>query len=115
MNTKQVSEWLMEARKLELELLEYSKESLTCYDDANGVDDYSKAQVKIKEKWQQRAAQVEAMTCDGCYHWDNSPWQVTPETRLCMFPEKRANAESWGFVNDCGPKFGCIHWEEKDK
>jgi protein gp37 len=54
---------------------------------------------------------VEIWQCCTCHWWDNSPWQVTPETRLCLYPEKRADAESWGFVEGCGPKFGCVHWK----
>ena len=72
---------------------------------------------KKMEIFNDRAAQVEAMgwpnTCDTCEHWDNSPWQISPETRLCLFPEKRNNNQSLGFVDECGPKFGCIHHEDK--
>ena len=103
MNTKQVAEWMLELAEW---FGEISKTTIMpCTQELN---------VNRSRMWKKRAAQVEAMTCDGCYHWDNSPWQVTPETRLCMFPEKRANAESWGFINDCGPEFGCIHWEAKN-
>lgn len=59
------------------------------------------------------AAQVSAMRCETCKWWDNSPWQVSPETRLCLFPEKRGNAESWSGMTECGPKFGCFHHEPK--
>lgn len=68
------------------------------------------ARVEVIEE---RAAQVEAMRCETCQWWDNSPWQVSPETRLCLFPEKRGNAESWSGMTECGPKFGCFHHEQK--
>lgn len=102
---KEVADWLREASTLakiwrnECDLRGLPMQS-------NGID-------KDVQLFEKRAAQVKAMTCDGCMWWDNSPWQVTPQTRLCMFPEKRSSAESCGFINDCGSKFGCIHWEEK--
>lgn len=68
---------------------------------------------KYEEIFEQRAAQVESMRCETCQWWDNSPWQVSPETRLCLFPEKRGNAESWSGMTECGPKFGCFHHEQK--
>jgi len=52
--------------------------------------------------------------CCTCEWWNNSPWQVTPETRLCLYPEKRSDAKSWGFVEDCGPEFGCVHWKKSN-
>jgi hypothetical protein len=50
--------------------------------------------------------------CSSCKHWDNSPWQLQPETRLCVHLGGNGKTSSWGFVEDCGPDFGCIHWEE---
>jgi hypothetical protein len=56
--------------------------------------------------------QAAPRTCRNCSWWDDSPWQVSPETRLCIYPERRATAASWGFVEAGGPEFGCVHFKK---
>ena len=59
-------------------------------------------------------AQAAPGVCTNRSWWDNSLWQIAPETRLCMYPERRANAASRGFAEACGPEFGCVHFIRKE-
>lgn len=68
----------------------------------------------VRNKWANRAAKVDAMgwpkTCDTCRWW---------EDRLLVFQKAscnyRARTDRYGDVGFCGPKFGCIHHEDKQQ
>jgi len=81
MNTK-VAEWLREAAD-------------AAFDVAEGRP--------LEDGWFElfcnRAAQVEAMTCDGCRWYPKGT--------------ERCHCDSVPGVVYPGPKFGCIHWEKK--
>lgn len=98
---EEVSGWLREAAFYVVDLAD------ECLMDEAAV---------VQAVFNDRVAQVEAMgwpkTCDTCELWDNSPWKVSPERRLCLCQEEDNDTESWGFVDDCGPKFGCIHHKQ---
>lgn len=65
------------------------------------------------DKWNDRASQVEAMTCDRCRYWHkpNKIGRCVHELNEHEHWAKRKLAQ-FG-LNFCGPKFGCNHWEEK--
>lgn len=101
MNTKQVSEWLMEAAGCIRESGEDYSQFLKWHNTRDEL-------AKIADKMADRAAQIEAMTCDGCKHWLVT---IHPEFGCGVQPMgsecKKVN------IKGAGEKFGCIHWEEK--
>lgn len=65
--------------------------------------------------------EADSRTCDRCYWW--SQGEVPADmlfsagacrNELCQEPDPRfENAEEMAEVTFTGPKFGCIHWEQK--
>jgi len=94
MNTKLISEWLREAREIEESLLEHSRESLESYEDQNGNDAYTNELIKIELKWNDRAAQVEAMTCEGWKPIESAPTFGTP-VFISGFIKNDPSGERW--------------------
>lgn len=95
MNNKKVAEWILELADWFEGIAQSS--TMTCTNELN---------MKRAQMWRNRADQVEAMTCDGCTKYNEHYEQVTNYNH-------RVNMCLDGYVSNQGPKFGCIHWEEK--
>lgn len=104
MNTKQVADWLREAALTERSV------AVAC---AAGIlpERFMQEAITHAEEFDRRAAQVEAMTCDGC-RWSQDTVGFVPIGKECLRPINFSKDDR-SRVNECGPKFGCIHWEEK--
>jgi len=78
-----------------------------CPEELEGFDsrDEECDACKILIKAKQLAANVEQMRCDTCWHWSG---QLSGVTGIKIPPYCEM------LTVNCGPNFGCWHWEEKE-
>jgi len=67
---------------------------------------------KIAELFEDRAALVESMACGSCRWWDELNG-FKDRTGVCL-NVAQDNTDKWHDTRECGPDFGCIHWEVKE-
>ena len=107
MNTKQVAEWMREA-------------AVRCEDLRDSLYDRNEISpspyyAREAEQFRQRAAQVEAMTCD-----DEAVKEMAEALEGLLYRTEGISLQNkWdaGLMAlqkyKASPRFGCIHWEKK--